>query len=66
MTDHPTALSCEEIGRTLVVDLYAAEVMELLAEHGRLPQPDWRGVSPARFRGCIGGPIARSWSRDGA
>lgn len=31
-------------GRTLVVDLYTAEVMELLAEHGRLPQPDWRGV----------------------
>lgn len=28
-------------GRTLVVDLYTAEVMELLAEHGRVPRPGW-------------------------
>ena len=31
-------------GRTLVVDLYTAEVLEMLAEFGKLPQPDWDGV----------------------
>jgi ribonuclease J len=29
------------VGRTLVVDLYTAEVLELLADYGRLPRPGW-------------------------
>jgi ribonuclease J len=32
------------VRRTLVVDLYTAEVMEMLAEFGRLPRPDWEHV----------------------
>lgn len=36
--------ACKQSGRTLVVDLYTAEVMELLASYGRLPAPDWQGV----------------------
>jgi ribonuclease J len=36
--------ACLKTGRTLVVDLYTAEVMDLLREQGRLPQPDWRQV----------------------
>ena len=31
-------------GRTLVVDLYTAEVLEMLGEFGKLPQPDWAGI----------------------
>ncbi|MGA1806240.1 MBL fold metallo-hydrolase [Sphingobium sp. WW5] len=31
--------AAKKAGRTLVVDLYTAEVLEMLAEHGRLPQP---------------------------
>lgn len=45
-------------GRTLVVDLYTAEVMELLAEHGRLPQPDWRGVKVV-----VTGALSRMYRR---
>ncbi len=45
-------------GRTLVVDLYTAEVMELLAKHGRLPQPDWRGVKVV-----ITGGLSRMYHR---
>lgn len=33
--------ACKRAGRTLVIDLYTAEVMEMLAEHGQLPQPGW-------------------------
>ena len=33
--------ACLKTGRTLVVDLYTAEVLEKLAAFGRLPQPDW-------------------------
>lgn len=36
--------ACLKTGRTLVVDLYTAEVMEMLAEFGRLPAPGWRQV----------------------
>jgi ribonuclease J len=36
--------ACLKAGRTLVVDLYAAEVLEMLAEFGKLPQPDWAGI----------------------
>jgi len=31
--------ACKKTGRTLVVDIYTAEVMEMLAEHGKLPRP---------------------------
>lgn len=33
--------ACKKSGRTLVVDLYTAEVMELLADFGKLPRPGW-------------------------
>lgn len=33
--------AARKTGRTLVVDIYTAEVMNLLAEHGRLPQAGW-------------------------
>jgi ribonuclease J len=36
--------ACLKAGRTLVVDLYTAEVLEMLGEFGKLPQPDWAGV----------------------
>jgi len=36
--------ACLKTGRTLVIDLYTAEVMEMLAEFGRLPAPGWRQV----------------------
>lgn len=36
--------ACKASGRTLVVDLYTAEVMETLAGHGRLPRPGWPGL----------------------
>jgi len=31
--------ACKKTGRTLVVDLYTAEVLEMLGEYGRLPRP---------------------------
>lgn len=33
--------AAKRTGRTLVVDLYTAEVLKLLSEHGRLPQAGW-------------------------
>lgn len=33
--------ACKSTGRTLVVDLYTAEVMEKLAGFGQLPRPEW-------------------------
>lgn len=33
--------ACLKSGRTLVVDLYTAEVLELLADAGRIPQAGW-------------------------
>lgn len=38
-------------GRTLVVDLYTAEVLLLLADAGRLPQPGWDGLKVVITRG---------------
>ena len=35
------ACAKKDVGRTLVVDLYTAEVMEMLAEFGELPRPGW-------------------------
>lgn len=36
--------ACLKAGRTLVVDLYTAEVMEALADFGRLPRPGWKNL----------------------
>ena len=36
--------ACLKTGRTLVVDLYTAEVMEALAEFGKLPRPGWNNL----------------------
>lgn len=36
--------ACLKAGRTLVVDLYTAEVLEMLSEFGRLPRPDLAGI----------------------
>lgn len=36
--------ACKSVGRTLVVDLYTAEVMEMLGEFGQLPRPGWPNV----------------------
>ena len=33
--------SCLKAGRTLVVDLYTADVLAALSEHGKLPQAGW-------------------------
>jgi ribonuclease J len=33
--------ACLQAKRTLVVDLYTAEVLDMLREHGRLPQAGW-------------------------
>lgn len=43
--------ACLKAGRTLVVDLYTAEIMAALAEFGRLPAPDWRQVKVVMTRG---------------
>lgn len=36
--------ACLRAGRTLVVDLYTAEVLDMLASFGRLPRPGWRNL----------------------
>jgi len=36
--------ACLKSGRTLAVDLYTAEVLDLLVEAGRLPQPGWNNI----------------------
>ena len=36
--------ACLKAARTLVVDLYTAEVMEALAEFGSLPRPGWKNL----------------------
>jgi len=36
--------ACLKARRTLVVDLYTAEVMEALAEFGKLPRPGWNNL----------------------
>ena len=36
--------ACLKTGRTLVIDLYTAEVLEKLASFGKLPQPDWSAM----------------------
>ena len=36
--------ACLKAGRTLVVDLYTAEVLDTLASFGRIPRPGWRSL----------------------
>jgi ribonuclease J len=36
--------ACLKTQRTLVVDLYTADVLETLAKFGKIPQPDWNGM----------------------
>ena len=52
--------ACLKTGRTLVVDLYTAEVLEKLAAFGKLPQPDW----PA-MKVVVTGAFARLYRRKG-
>lgn len=52
--------ACLKTGRTLVVDLYTAEVLETLAAFGRLPQPDW----PA-MKVVVTSAFARMYRRKG-
>jgi ribonuclease J len=53
-------LACLKTGRTLVVDLYTAEVMEMLAEFGRLPRPDLAGIKVV-----VTSAMARMYRRKG-
>jgi ribonuclease J len=52
--------ACLKTGRTLAVDLYTAEVMETLAEFGRLPRPGWRNLKVV-----ITGAFARMYRKTG-
>jgi ribonuclease J len=36
--------ACLHSGRTLVVDLYTAEVLDMLSSFGRLPRPGWQNL----------------------
>jgi ribonuclease J len=46
--------ACLKTGRTLVVDLYTAEVMAMLAEFGRLPEPGWPRIKVVMTAGLRG------------
>lgn len=52
--------AAKKTGRTLVVDLYTAEVMELLAEHGRLPRAGLENIKVV-----ITSSMARMYKRKG-
>lgn len=52
--------ACLKTGRTLVVDLYAAEVMEALADFGKLPRPGWKNLKVV-----VTGAFARMYRRTG-
>lgn len=57
--------ACLKTGRTLVVDLYTAEVMEMLAEFGRLPAPGWKQVKvvmTAGLRRRYSGPSGEAFA----
>ena len=64
--------ACLRSGRTLVLDLYSAEVLEALAGHGRIPQPDWARIKvlitrrlAARYRRAGGGEMVDRHARNG-
>lgn len=46
--------ACLKSGRTLVVDLYTAEVLELLADSGRLPRAGWNNLKVVITRAFVG------------
>jgi ribonuclease J len=52
--------ACLRTGRTLVVDLYTADVLETLADQGRLPRPGW-----AQLQVVITRRLARLYRRQG-
>jgi ribonuclease J len=52
--------ACLKAGRTLVVDLYTAEVMEALADFGKLPRPGWNNLKVV-----ITSAFARMYRRTG-
>lgn len=52
--------ACLRTGRTLAVDLYTAEVMEQLAEFGKLPRPGWQNLKVV-----ITSAFARMYRRTG-
>jgi ribonuclease J len=52
--------ACLKTGRTLVVDLYTAEVMEALANFGKLPRPGWNNLKVV-----ITSAFARMYRRTG-
>jgi ribonuclease J len=52
--------ACLKTGRTLVVDLYTAEVMEALADFGKLPRPGWNNLKVV-----ITSAFARMYRRTG-
>jgi ribonuclease J len=54
------ACAKKDVGRTLVVDLYTAEVMEMLAQFGRLPHPSWGHIRVVVTRG-----LARMYEKTG-
>jgi ribonuclease J len=45
--------ACRKAGRTLVVDLYTAEVLEKLAAFGKMPQPGWSGLKVVVTRALL-------------
>ncbi len=52
--------ACLKAGRTLVVDLYAADVMEALSDFGKLPRPGWKNLKVV-----ITSTFARKYRRAG-
>lgn len=52
--------ACLKTQRTLVIDLYTAEVLETLARFGRIPQPDWQAIKV-----LVSPNLARKYRQDG-
>lgn len=52
--------ACLKTGRTLVVDLYTAEVMEAVGDFGKLPRPGWNNLKVV-----ITSAFARMYRRTG-
>ena len=52
--------ACLRAQRTLVIDLYTAEVLEALSRYGKLPQPDWASIKVVITKG-----LARHYKRKG-
>jgi len=52
--------ACLRSQRTLVIDLYTAEVLTTMAAYGKLPQPDWASIKVVVTKG-----LARHYKRRG-